>query len=956
MLTALLLAAALVLPPGTYPFRTYGVESGLGNLSALRIAQDSAGFLWVATQDGLYRYDGTRFRRFGLEEGLPSTFVSALSAGARGELWAATGAGVVRFDGVRFRVIDALPRTAANAIAADARGRLWSAMQQGLFVDSVRVAGWDGPATAVWCDAGDVWVASTGVVARLSSGAWTRWTLEPRERIDSIVADGQGRVWARSGNRLWSMDRDGGEVRDETAALPATSNNGYLSLDARRDLWVPTDRGIAVHDARGWRVIGAAQGLPTEWARHVFEDREGSIWIASLGVHRMLGRGELVSYKRANGLPNDVTWCFHWDRGGHLLVGTDLGLARSTPTGWSVVAGTERSQIRSVVEDERGVLWAAGSPAEVIRIDGASVRRYEVPGRTVMRVTRDREGSLWAATRGGGLLRMRAGEERFARVDVPGGDAEEDFRDVIEDREGRVWATGQHGLAQLANGRWRRFTTKDGLRHDHVAYIHQTAAGDFWVAYFEPIGMVRIRAEGDGIRIAGHLNAGKVFIVGEDKHQQLWVGGGAGVDIVANGQVEHYSTADGLAGDDTDAMAFLCDERGHVFVGTSSGFSRYVPRADPPRRGPLRVAITSVARGARTRDFAASFSALTYFKPDLVEYEVRLAGLDDAWEHVAEPRANWTRLPPGDYRFEARARLRPGAWSEPAAVPFSILPAWWQTGWARAGAVALLAALIWLAYRWRVAWLRRRNRELQALVEQRTRELAAANASLLDLSVTDALTGLKNRRYLQLCMPDLTSMALRRHEVLSRAGVDPTRANGDLVCLMLDLDRFKDVNDRHGHLIGDEVLVALCDLLGTLRRESDTIVRWGGEELLYLARDASRTETAVIAERIRAAVAGHEFRVSNGAVIRMTCSIGFAAYPFLAEDPRRVAWEEVLDIADICLYAAKRAGRNGWAGVVARDCLAPDSLVLRVRQSMDAVVAAGELEMLRSATTPSPTC
>lgn len=950
-------AHAYILPPGTYPFRSYGVESGLGNLSALRIAQDSAGFLWVATQDGVYRYDGNRFRRLGLEEGLPSTYVPTLAAGSRGELWAATGAGVVKFDGRRFHLIDALPRAAANAIATDANGRLWVAMQQGFFVSAgrgfARVGGWEGGATAVWCGGNDVWAGSTGVVARLTSGTWTRWTLQPRERIDSVVVDTRGRVWARSGNHLWSMDRDGHNIRDETAALPATSNNGYLSLDARGELWVPTDRGVAVHDARGWRVIGSRQGLPTEWARDVFEDREGSIWIASLGIHRMLGRGELVAYKRVNGLPNEVTWCFHWARDGHLLVGTDLGLARSTEAGWSVVGGTERSQIRSVIEDDNGVLWVAGSPAEVLRIDPIShaVRRYGeadgVRGRAILRLVRDRGGAIWAATRGGGLLRKGAGEERFARVDLPRGDAEEDFRDIIEDRRGRIWATGQRGLARLADGRWSRFGATEGLRHDHVSYIIETSAGDFWIAYFEPLGLARIRGDDDRIRVverldtSNGLSATKIFLVGEDKSGRLWIGGGAGIDVVGSAEVEHFSTADGLAGYDTDAMAFLCDARGHVFIGTSSGFSYYVPRADPPRRQPPTVALTSTTLGAQSHDFAATFSALSYFKPDIVEYEVRLAGLDNAWQRVSEPHVRWSRLPPGDYRFEVRARLRPGAWSEPAGMSFAILPAWWQTAWARAAGVVLLALLVWLSIRWRVAYLRRRNIELQALVDQRTRELA-------ELSVTDALTGLKNLRFLQLTMQELTAVALRRHEALSRAGVDPTRSNGDLVSLLLDLDHFKNVNDRHGHRIGDEVLVSLCALLGSLRRESDSIVRWGGEELLYLARDASRTEASVIAERIRAAVEQHQFRVSDGSIIRMTCSIGFAAYPFLAEDPRRVSWEEVLDIADICLYAAKRAGRNRWVGVVARDCRAPETLVMRVRDSMDAVVASGELKVLSS--------
>ena len=73
LLLAALPAAARVLPSGIRPFRTYGTEAGLGNLAAMRLAQDAAGFLWVATQDGVYRYDGNRFTRFGLDEGLPSS-------------------------------------------------------------------------------------------------------------------------------------------------------------------------------------------------------------------------------------------------------------------------------------------------------------------------------------------------------------------------------------------------------------------------------------------------------------------------------------------------------------------------------------------------------------------------------------------------------------------------------------------------------------------------------------------------------------------------------------------------------------------------------------------------------------------------------------------------------------------------------------------------------------------
>lgn len=944
-------ARAAVLPPGTYPFRTYGAEAGLGNLSAMKLAQDRDGFLWVATQDGVFRFDGTRFTRFGLESGLPSTLVPHL-ASRGGVLWVATAAGIAKFDGNRF-VAERNLRGGANALALDANNRLWVASAQGLFVESgphrfTPAAGWrGGEATAVWSAAnGDIWVAVNGVVGCWSRNAWTWWGA-PGDRFDAIVVDREKRVWVRSANRLWSKDDNAVEFVDQSSNLPSTSTNGYLCLDNSGNVWVPTDAGIAIHEPGGWRRITRDDGLPTDWSRDVIEDREGSIWVASLGVHRMLGRGELVSYKRANGLPNEVTWCFLWDRDDRLLVGTDAGLARSTADGWTVVGGTERMQIRSVIADGDAI-WAAGTPAEILRIDAGGVRRYGaadgVSGRAVFSLTRDRDGAIWAGMRGGGLLCKPAGADRFTRVDLPGGKPNEDFRTVSEDSTGRLWATGENGPVCRANGRWHRFGARDGFARDFVAFMRETSKGDFWASYFEPIGMVHFHvAEENGelaIRIIDRVDtSNRIFLIGLDKRERLWIGSGAGVDVISAAGVDHIGAADGLAGDDTDAMAFYCDSTGAVFIGTSSGFSRYAARPNPPHFDPPPVRLTSTNLGRR-RDFSASFSALSFYKPDIVEYEARLVGLDDSWQRLNEPRVRWSALPPGEYRFEARARLRPGPWSVPVAYAFVIVPAWWQTWWARALAVILFVGLVGLAFRGRVALLRRRNRELEALVEQRTRELA-------ELSVTDALTGMKNRRYLQHCMPAYTGDTLRKYEVLSRSGLDPARGNADLIFFLLDLDWFKEVNDRFGHLAGDEVLVGLCELLKTIMRESDTIVRWGGEEFLFIARNASRVEAGAIAERMRIAVEQHVFSAGETSV-RLTASIGFAAFPFLPEDRTRFSWEDVVDVADVCMYAAKRAGRDCWVGVTARDCRSPETLVTRVRHDIGAVIAAGELDVLSS--------
>src|SRR5207237_589185 len=108
-----------------------------------------------------------------------------------------------------------------------------------------------GEATAVWSNS-DVWTASNGAVGRFAHGQWTWWSA-PAERFDAIVVDHDRRVWIRSANHLWSKGENDEAFADESSHLPATSTNGYLCLDGRGNLWVPTDAGIAIHDTNGWR-------------------------------------------------------------------------------------------------------------------------------------------------------------------------------------------------------------------------------------------------------------------------------------------------------------------------------------------------------------------------------------------------------------------------------------------------------------------------------------------------------------------------------------------------------------------------------------------------------------------------------------------------------------------------------------------------------------------------------
>jgi predicted signal transduction protein with EAL and GGDEF domain len=131
------------------------------------------------------------------------------------------------------------------------------------------------------------------------------------------------------------------------------------------------------------------------------------------------------------------------------------------------------------------------------------------------------------------------------------------------------------------------------------------------------------------------------------------------------------------------------------------------------------------------------------------------------------------------------------------------------------------------------------------------------------------------------------------------------------------------------------------------------VARWGGEEFLVVMRNASRTEGHVIAERIRSRVADHAFDIGGGRVIRCTCSIGFAFYPVVAGRPRFFAWENVVEMADRCLLAAKRSGRNSWVGLVASGEADPDELKRRLPSELGNLIRAGSLRAMTSLKDPA---
>lgn len=234
--------------------------------------------------------------------------------------------------------------------------------------------------------------------------------------------------------------------------------------------------------------------------------------------------------------------------------------------------------------------------------------------------------------------------------------------------------------------------------------------------------------------------------------------------------------------------------------------------------------------------------------------------------------------------------------------------------WSVSLAVMLLTFLVWSRYKQRrqTIILRREVRQQTLDLHKKNEELQAAYKTLEEVSLRDPLTGLYNRHYLESQLPG----EIRRSQFSARQSPTTDKAKQDLLCLLIDIDHFKRINDDYGHIAGDKVLSSFAQVLKNVFRQTDLIIRWGGEEFLVVCRQSNREELPELAERCREMVASTPFDIGLDKPIKITCSIGFSLLSPDKKDNSDVAWERTFAVIDYALYASKLSGRNGWVGVI----------------------------------------
>jgi len=958
-------------------FVTLGAgPQGLSHVSVRGVVDDGAGGLWVATDGGLDHLDaasGSVYRR-DADAGaaaLQGRRVLSLLRDRHGALWVGTDIGLLRRspDGARFEPVPLLAagvqQPEAQNLMQDSVGRIWAGtVHHGAFVIGI-----DGMARPVLERAG---VGGVGHVGNVALGL---------QQINDIVEAQPGEVWVGTvGQGVVVVDAASGQTRRirHQPTLPLSlADNSVRGLHRDRSglVWVATNRGVSRHDPRqsailtmfgsigGSGSIGGLAGTEISW---ILPAEGGRIWLAThnAGVEIIDGSGTRVAQLRPDparpttALPQDIVLALERVADGSVFIGTKRGLYRAAADGSRVerVALGRRDPNASTwaLLADGGTLWVGGQADGLWKLDIASGRAEPVtpePALTDQRIivlAHGAGGTLWVGTRYGLNQVDRHGNVLTRIVPAPQGLSAGFIDTLYTDRQGRLWV-GTYGgginILESAAGetpRFRHLATAQGLPDDNVNALIEDAQGQVWastdngLAVIDPKTLaVRALRRAEGVVFATYWTGAAA----RTPEGELLFGGAGGLSIVRPERLQPWTYRPPVVVSELRV------------AGKSLPAGRHFGAGELP---PVQVP-------ADGNSLSVEFAAIDYSAPERNRYAYRLLGFDSDWVETDASRrlALYNNLPPGNYTLRLRGSNRDGTWTdEPTALPVLVLAAWHQTLWFRSAAVLAVLLLLAVVVRWRTRLLRARQVELERKVSERTAELHKVSVALqeksrvLELSsVTDPLTGLYNRRFLTTHIDTEIAASLRRAAepaTVTKAASGPAAVDTDNVFLLIDVDHFKRVNDLHGHAAGDEVLVQLGQRLRGLMRETDFLVRWGGEEFLAVARNTDRSRAEELAERIREVVAQVPFTLEEGRTLAVTCSIGFASMPFVREQPRALGWQDVVKLADIALLTSKRAGRNAWVGLQAATAVRTDGLLGRVQAAPQQALRAQEISITSS--------
>ncbi|MGB2868864.1 MAG: two-component regulator propeller domain-containing protein [Bacteroidota bacterium] len=756
-----------------YLLKSWQTEKHSIHGSIRTILQTRDGYLWIATKDGVFRYDGNQFTEFNKSNTpeIPNNNITSLVEDDSGTLWIGSGAGLVRKKDRRFRLFTA---------------------RDGFTDENV--------VTLCKSNDGGLWIGTVKRVVKISNGAFTPVNLPNGMEavVYSICEDRENTLWVgTAGFGLYRFDRNGPRIfrsaerqltnivksilqttdgsvwvgtqdglfryRGESV-LSYTTRDGLSSNmisgmyeDSRKTLWIATGGGgLNRFENDKFSRFTTADGLTNNAVGGICEDREGSLWIGTADGLNQLRDSKFSVYGTREGLTNDAIWSVLEDRSGNLWVGAGGGginkLWNKRFTSFGARDGMPADVVRALCEDRDGRIWIGthGGGLRVFRNE-VSTPPVQLPNQSVYSILQDSRGDFWFGTPAG-LTEWNGKTTKTLKL---GEDVRNNFvRTIIEGRDHVIWVgTGGGGIRRIKDRAISSITTAQGLSNNEVMCLFMDREGTLWIGTYNG-GLNRLK---DGVITSFTTQNGMhddiIYNILEDDRGNLWMGCNNGKQHVKKSDLEDfakgtitsyacvsYGKSDGLKGVECNGGSQPSAWRtkdGKLWFSTGNGLAMIDPNSIPINTFPPPVEIESVVAD----DVDAMLGGALEFKPgtdrlefhyaglSLISYDsptfrYMLSGYDKSWIDAGYRRmASYNNLSPGKYTFQVMACNSDGVWdTSGASVTVRLRPYFYQTRTFIFFSAMFLILLTVTIYRQSIRSITRRNLELEARVAERTQE------------------------------------------------------------------------------------------------------------------------------------------------------------------------------------------------------------------------------------------
>jgi ligand-binding sensor domain-containing protein len=711
-----------------YIHKVYTSDDGLPQNRSRAVIQTHDGFLWIGTQDGLARFNGTVFQVFDKENtpALKHNDVTSLLETNDSSLWIGTFHGLTQLKNGVF-TYQAINTGPVRGLAADREGTLWiGTMNNGIYkykngkFDSLTTAEGliNNSLNNLLVDhQGNLWCAISGNgLTVYQNGTWSMYNTRngfPNNSVRSFCIASDNSVWIGTENGLVRWEHGSFRTYTMTDGL---SDNIITSLyeDRSGALWIGTERGgICRWKNNVFTSYSVKDGLSGDYVTTIVEDREGSLWVGTYNAGlNQFWKGKFLNYTIRDGVPVRTVRAMLTAHDGSVWVGTEGGGVlhfdgkKFAPFQKNILPS---DYIRSLFEDSHGNLWI-GVREGLARFHHGTVRIYTTKdglSQNFIRVLgEDHEGHLWAGTYNNGMNRLENG--RFVHYQKKGMPVKL-IRSFLVDHTGVIWIGSNEGLLRWENDKATMYTRQEGLPSEPIFTMIEDNEHILWMGSYGG-GLVRMK---DGIftcfTIAQGLWNNVVMKILEDDNGNLWLGSMKGISCVskqmlddfARGKIDRiectsYSSSDGMLVSECTGPSGCKTSDGRLWFPTPKGIVVVDPKKLNRNTLPPPVVIERVvvdradyspykygyfSPGNGQVEF--HYGGMSFIAPQKVHFRYMLEGFETEWRNAGTRRsAFYTNLSPGKYTFRVTACNSDGVWNESSAgFAFELEPHFYQTLW-----------------------------------------------------------------------------------------------------------------------------------------------------------------------------------------------------------------------------------------------------------------------------------